>query len=85
MREACDCSKLPPGWDCIPPGRISRDLGNAWLGEGRSPILVVPSVLIPEEHNILLNPAHPALRRLAAVKLRRWSYDPRLLGVPLTL
>ncbi len=83
LRRIATLESLPLGWECIPPGGVSRRIGDAWLGEGSAPILVVPSVLIPEEQNVLLNPGHPALQQLRAVKVRRWHFDPRLLGVPL--
>jgi hypothetical protein len=33
---------------------------------------------VPEEENVLINPAHPDAARISAVKVRRWLYDPRL-------
>ena len=50
---------LPVGWDAIPEGIVSRNLGSAWLASGRSVLFVVPSVVIEEENNVLINPAHP--------------------------
>ena len=71
---------LPPpvGWDAIPEGLVSRAEGSAWLASGRSALLAVPSVIINEEDIVLINPAHPDARRIAAVKLRRFVYDPRV-------
>lgn len=66
------------GWDAQPVGKASLDWGSAWAA-GRSSLLVrVPSVVVPEEHNVLLNPAHPDARQVRAVKVRRWVYDGRL-------
>ena len=42
----------------------------------------VPSVIVPEEHNLLVNPAHPHAAQLRVTKLRRWLYDPRALRLP---
>lgn len=70
----------PPGWDAIPEGKVSLDLGDAWLATAAHPVLVVPSVIVPEETNVLINPRHPLNAGLAAKKVRRWLYDPRLLG-----
>uniref|UniRef100_UPI003BEF235B RES family NAD+ phosphorylase n=1 Tax=Burkholderia arboris TaxID=488730 RepID=UPI003BEF235B len=66
------------GWDAVPHGRVSLDIGQGWTAAGRSALLLVPSVLVPEEHNILVNPLHLDAGAIAAVKVRRWLYDPRL-------
>ncbi len=69
---------LPVGWDAIPEGLVSRHLGSSWLRTGQSLLLVVPSVIVPEEANVLLNPAHPDSVRVLASKFRRFVYDPRV-------
>lgn len=74
---------LPVGWDALPEGRVSLDIGDAWLAQGESPVMVVPSVIVPEERNVLINPEHKLAKGLKAIKRRRWLYDPRLLGVTL--
>lgn len=67
----------PGGWDAIPAGGASRDAGDRWIAGRRSALLEVPSVIVPEESNVLVNPLHPDARRLAAATVRRWSWDPR--------
>lgn len=67
------------GWDAEPAGQVSIRFGTAWLQSARSALLVVPSVIVPEEHNVLINPVHPDSVRITAVKQRRWLYDPRLV------
>ena len=73
---------LPVGWDAEPASRTSISFGTHWLRTGRSAVLVIPSVIVPEECCVLVNPAHPDSARISAVKLRRWLYDPRLTRVP---
>ena len=70
----------PPaiGWDALPEGLVSRAAGSAWLKAGRTVLLVVPSVIIVEEDNVLINPVHPEAKRIAAAKVRRFVYDPRV-------
>lgn len=70
--------ELPVGWNALPAGKVSIETGSKWLAEGRSCLLFVPSIVAFEEQNILMNPAHPDHARLAATKVRRWDYDPRL-------
>ena len=76
--ERVDPSNLPIGWDAEPAGKVSIDLGTNWLRSRRSCLLLVPSVIVPEEYNVLINPGHPEVRAAKAVKVRRWLYDPRL-------
>lgn len=72
---------VPPiGWDAIPTGRVSLDEGDAWLKSNKSAVMLVPSVIVPEECNVLINPGHPDTRHIKANKVRKWGYDPRLLG-----
>ena len=69
---------LPVGWDAIPEGRVSRALGSKWLNAASSALLVVPSVIVSEEINVLVNPAHGDAKRIMAVKIRKFAYDPRV-------
>jgi RES domain-containing protein len=69
---------LPVGWDAEPAGRVSIQFGTEWLRSGASALLLVPSVIVPEELNVLVNPNHPASAAISAAKLRKWLYDPRL-------
>lgn len=70
------------GWDVEPAGRVSINAGTDWVSAlgapGASALLEVPSVIIPEEKNVLVNPAHPGASKITAAKIRRWTYDVRL-------
>jgi len=72
-------ASLPVGWDAEPAGRTSIEFGTNWMRWGTSALLVVPSVIVPEEFNILVNPQHPDSARITAAKVRKWLYDPRLI------
>jgi RES domain-containing protein len=66
------------GWDAEPPGLVSLDWGTHWT-QGRSSVLAqVPSIVVPEEPNVLIHSRHPDLVGLTATKVRKWTYDPRL-------
>ncbi|MDR7051494.1 RES domain-containing protein [Duganella sp. 3397] len=69
---------LPGGWDAIPAGLSARAAGDAWIASGASALLRVPSVMVPDEDNILINPQHPDAAAITATTLKRWLYDPRL-------
>ena len=57
---------------------LSLDIGDAWLRTAPSALLVVPSVIVPEECNVLINPLHADAAGIRAAKLRPWVYDLRL-------
>jgi RES domain-containing protein len=68
----------PVGWDAIPEGMVSRNAGSAWMKTAASALLAVPSVIIDEEDNVLINPAHADCARIVASKVRRFVYDHRV-------
>jgi RES domain-containing protein len=76
-RTSFDASALV-GWDALPAALVSLDWGTGWLRSGKSLIAEVPSIVVPEERNILINPRHSDARELVARKIRRWNYDARL-------
>jgi RES domain-containing protein len=77
--ERRPADRLPSGWREEMPARAARLVGDAWVRAGRSAVLAVPSALIPEELNYLLNPAHPDFKRIALGKPTPLVLDPRLL------
>lgn len=70
---------LPVGWSAIPEGKVSIEIGDVWLRSLSSALLLVPSVIVPEEMNVLLNPRHSDAEEIAAQKARAFLYDGRLL------
>jgi RES domain-containing protein len=78
-RRVAPGSSLEVGWNAVPPGKVSLDVGDAWLKDPAGPlVLEVPSVVVPEESNVLLNARHAEMKRVNATKLRLWHYDGRL-------
>jgi RES domain-containing protein len=67
--------KLPPQWDAIPAGMASAAVGGVWLADQRSAILLVPSVIVPEEYAALINPAHPHAASISARAVRKFEYN----------
>lgn len=66
------------GWDALPAGRVSLDYGTSWCTSKASLLLFVPSTIVPEEMNVLINPEHPDAGLLSATKVRKWTYDARI-------
>jgi RES domain-containing protein len=61
------------------PLAACQAVGEAWIGRGHDLVLEVPSVLVPEETNLVLNPAHPRMHEVKIVSARPFRFDPRLL------
>jgi RES domain-containing protein len=53
-----DFAALPTSWRSYPPPDAVKDVGTAWLRKRASAALRVPSAIIPEEHNVVLNVDH---------------------------
>lgn len=72
---------LPDDWRNHPAGTQTMEIGDDWLqasGAGGQLALRVPSVIIPEETNILLNPLHPKFSQIQISTAHDFSFDPRL-------
>ena len=78
QRQIISPDDLDPTWSAEPPGSTSVAWGDAWLRASNSALLLVPSVIVPEECNVLINPAHPDCKRINASVVRQFVYDPRL-------
>ena len=75
LREQTTLSDLPLTWSAIPAGHASVAVGSAWLASLRSPVLLVPSVVVPEESVSLINPLHPASAKITAGVVRPFEYN----------
>ncbi len=58
---------------------LTRATGDAWLGGRKSALLRVPSSIVPETFNIVLNPTHPDAAKMRIVWHRAHPWDKRLL------
>jgi RES domain-containing protein len=60
------------------PAAASRAIGDDWIRRRDSLVLQVPSVLVPEEDNLIVNAEHPGAREVRIVSTRAFQFDPRL-------
>jgi RES domain-containing protein len=71
---------LPPGWHRRTEHPACQEIGHAWLEARVSAVLRVPSALMPEEFNVLINPRHPDAAGVATRSVVPYRFDPRLLS-----
>ncbi len=74
-----DVASLPEGW--AGDMSISRSRGDEWLAGGESALLEVPSAILPDTFNVLLNPQHPDAARVRVLWQRAYPYDRRFFKV----
>jgi RES domain-containing protein len=58
---------------------LTQELGTAFLDEGKHALLRVPSAIMPQAFNYLLNPNHPDAAKLTVAQIWRYPFDSRLL------
>jgi RES domain-containing protein len=69
---------LPAGWDNPVAPAALRAYGDDWVAAGAYPVLAVPSAIVRDEWNYLINPAHPDVAGFATSAPQAFEYDTRL-------
>jgi RES domain-containing protein len=65
------------GWDERPISKISQIIGDQWIKENPSAVLRVPSVIMPDGHNYLINIHHPDFKKIKISTPQPLTFDPR--------
>lgn len=76
--DRLEAAELSPGWRGYPAPDSLQDLGTAWLRRGEAAALAVPSAVVPQERNLLLDPAHPDFSSLRRGEPIPFAFDPRM-------
>ena len=74
-KEAVEVQSLPLNWAA--EVLLTQGIGDLWLSQERSLLMEVPSALVPETWNVLLNPRHPEARLLKITKTYEHAFDAR--------
>jgi RES domain-containing protein len=70
---------LPSDWRQIGARQRLQAIGAEWAGTRKAAVLAVPSAIVPRESNYLLNPLHPAFKRINIGKPGTVETDLRLI------
>ncbi len=74
-----DAAALPKGWNA-PIGIYETQLiGNNFVSTHKTAVLAVPSAIIPQEYNFLLNPRHSDFHKIKITATETFGFDQRLL------
>lgn len=69
---------LPADWSDYQNYDRCQQRGEAWLLGGAAPVLRVPSAIVSQEWNYLLNPAHPLFSQIELLRTEAFAFDSRL-------
>ncbi|AYL96849.1 RES family NAD+ phosphorylase [Mucilaginibacter celer] len=73
-----DIDLLPVNWQDVDPPLILRSFGDAFLKKQEHLLMKVPSSVVPDEYNYLLNPLHPDAGKVKLIKQQSFRFDERL-------
>jgi len=73
--------ELPKNWRESPAPDALKSFGNKFIAEGEFLMLKVPSVLVPDEANYLLNPQHPDFKKVQVLVKSKVKFDERLVSI----
>ncbi len=65
-------------WRMSPPSNSTKEIGTEWAGKGATLILRVPSAIIPDEYNLMLNPKHADFRKIRIGQPQPFTLDERM-------
>lgn len=71
---------LPPSWKAVQALEATKQIGDRWFDDRVSPVLKVPSTVVPDEWNFVLNPVHPDFNKLKIGEICDFEFDKRLYG-----
>jgi RES domain-containing protein len=77
-RVSLDLNQLPKKWRQAPAPPELATFGEEFIQNALTTILTVPSALVPNESNWLINPRHPGFSRIRLHAIEPFEYDPRL-------
>jgi RES domain-containing protein len=75
-----DVASLPPDWKQQPPPDTLRKYGDVFAANGEALALKVPSVLVPDNFNFLINPHHALFSKIKKIAVSNISFDQRLFS-----
>lgn len=70
---------MPIGWKDISPPIELKQIGDKFLRNQKQLLLQLPSAIVPEEHNFMLNPLHPEMKNVKILSKQAFNFDERLV------
>ena len=69
---------LPEGWNSKPPILITQTIGDDFVKYNEAAVLKVPSSIVPQEFNYLINPQHLDAKNFKVLSTTTMNFDSRM-------
>ena len=79
-KEIIQSHQLPNDWNKTVRSKTCKKLGSEWIKGNRSLLLQVPSAIVPDEKNYLINPNHKEIAKVKIVDRQEFGFDQRIKG-----
>lgn len=77
--QKLDPKLLPPNWQAYPEPAFLRTLGDQFSKQNKHLLFQVPSAVVKQEYNYLLNSAHPKATEVKIINQEIFTFDERLI------
>ena len=78
MTFTLNITSLHTGWRSFPHSGTTQQTGDAFISKNKNLIMKVPSAIIEDEFNYLINPAHPEISKLKIISNEPFNFDKRI-------
>jgi len=79
--ETIEKKTLVPGWNQLEKYRYCQEIGSLWFSSGNTAIMKVPSALVSQESNYILNSLHEDFSRIRLVGVEEFIFDSRFISL----
>ncbi len=77
--EVVNAADFPIGWSAYPAPMSLAEIGDAWTKRNETLMLKVPSAVVKNEWNCVINPRHAAFSEVRIAFIEEYAFDPRLI------
>ena len=77
-RESITPEGLPVNWRGYPAPEQLANIGTKWIKSKSSLLLDIPSAVVDQEVNTLINPLHPDIKHVSLANIEKFYFDSRL-------
>lgn len=76
--KTLDIKALPAGWAEVEYMGTTQKIGTEFLKQQQAVALKVPSAIVPDECNYIINPAHQQMAECTIKRIEEFKFDSRL-------